>query len=104
MTDTTKQLIERFADALEAAQVEIERLREAAKGSLVIVNAAQAGREAAEARVKELETALAEVRQELWVGYCLDSGRTDLDPWQFNSMPHIRTIDSVLSTETKEKV
>lgn len=60
MTDATKQLIERLrsaqpcseaANALESAHAEIERLREAAKGSLVIVNTAQAARERAEARV-----------------------------------------------------
>lgn len=44
-----------------------------------------------------LSKALADVRQELWVDYCLVMGRTDTDPRPFDSKPHIRIIDTALA-------
>lgn len=48
-------------------------------------------------REMTLEKALRDIRQELWVDYCLRMGRTDTDPRPFNSKPHIRVIDAALS-------
>lgn len=44
--------------------------------------------------------ALADVRQELWVDYCLHAGRTGVDPAAFNARPHIRIIDAALAAAT----
>ncbi len=41
--------------------------------------------------------ALGAVRQELWVDYCLQRGRTDVDPAEFNARPHIRIIDAAIA-------
>jgi hypothetical protein len=45
----------------------------------------------------DLLKALRDVRQELWVDYCLHMGRTDCDPAPFNSRPHIRIIDEAIA-------
>lgn len=44
-----------------------------------------------------LVQALIDVRQELWVDFCLHMGRTDIDPAPFNARPHIRIIDAALA-------
>lgn len=45
---------------------------------------------------EQLAKSLRDVRQELWVDYCLHMGRTDTDPRPFESKPHIRIIDDAL--------
>lgn len=50
---------------------------------------------------EDLVRALEEVRQELWVDYCLGMGRTDCDPKPFAAKPHIRIIDTALLSHRK---
>lgn len=57
--------------------------------------------DAVDAALREPDTAveaLRQVRQELWVDYCLQMGSTDTDPSPFRSRPHIRIIDNELGT------
>lgn len=45
----------------------------------------------------DMLAALKSVRQELWVDYCLEKGRTDIAPDEFNARPHIRIIDTAVA-------
>ena len=58
------------------------------------------------ATIERLTKALEDVRHELFVGFCLEIGRTQPDPHQmdrFTSRPHIRIIDTALSYSSNKR-
>src|SRR5258706_13487510 len=71
------------------------------KNGILADEAAASLRQAAAPQGREAQfiKALKDVRNELWVDYCLRMGRTDTDPKPFDAKPHIRIINVALRPE-----